>query len=307
MNIVFFCQSCGSRFEVDPRAAGKKGRCRRCGQLARIPRAEEIASMSAIAVPAADAAARRPAPPPLRSDSPATSIGAWLKDGISQVGLAPLSEVHRPAVRPALAPALDLEADSKPYALARPIAERGGSPRILDNGAVRLWRREVGLLQKVFRWLNESAYFVSIPFVMILLIGAAVKSRPLALFGATFVVVLNVGRLAAGVVNLALVPLRDGLSARKLKHPARRVAEPIATIAAVFLGFTFIPWLSADRPADGNLGDRLRESATGLQKEIEGEVEKVIDKAERVDVKGIKAEARRRLDGLSGDTPRDGP
>ena len=263
--------------------------------------------MSAIAVPVADAAARRPARPPVPSGSPAPSIGAWLKEGISQVGLAPLSEVHRPPVPRALAPAIDLEADSKPYALARPIADRGGAPRLVDNGVVRLWRREVGLLQKIFRWLNESAYFVSIPFVMILLVGAAIKSRPLALFGATFVVVLNFGRLAAGVVNLVLVPLRDGLNARKLKNPARRVAEPIATIAAVFLGFTFIPWLAGDRPAGGDLGDRLRKSATGLEKDIQGEVEKVIDKAEQVDVKAIKAEARRRLEGVSGDTPRDGP
>jgi len=28
MNIVFFSESCGARFEVDPRMAGKKGHCR---------------------------------------------------------------------------------------------------------------------------------------------------------------------------------------------------------------------------------------------------------------------------------------
>ena len=39
MNIVFFCQSCGARFEVDPRMAGKKGHCKKCGQFMSIPRA----------------------------------------------------------------------------------------------------------------------------------------------------------------------------------------------------------------------------------------------------------------------------
>ena len=48
MNIVFFCQSCGSRFEVDPRAAGKQGRCKKCGQRMTVPKAEEIASMAAM-------------------------------------------------------------------------------------------------------------------------------------------------------------------------------------------------------------------------------------------------------------------
>ena len=48
MGIVFFCQSCGARFEVDPRMAGKAGRCKKCGQQMEIPRAEQIASMAAM-------------------------------------------------------------------------------------------------------------------------------------------------------------------------------------------------------------------------------------------------------------------
>ncbi len=46
MAIVFFCQSCGARFEVDPRLAGKRGHCKKCGQLMTIPRAEELSSMA---------------------------------------------------------------------------------------------------------------------------------------------------------------------------------------------------------------------------------------------------------------------
>ena len=48
MGIVFFCQSCGARFEVDPRMAGKTGRCKKCGQTMSIPRAEQIASIAAM-------------------------------------------------------------------------------------------------------------------------------------------------------------------------------------------------------------------------------------------------------------------
>ena len=33
MSIVFFSQSCGARFEVEARMAGKRGRCKKCGQL----------------------------------------------------------------------------------------------------------------------------------------------------------------------------------------------------------------------------------------------------------------------------------
>ena len=46
--IVFFCQSCGARFEVDPRFAGKRGHCKKCGQVMTIPRAEQLSSMMAM-------------------------------------------------------------------------------------------------------------------------------------------------------------------------------------------------------------------------------------------------------------------
>jgi hypothetical protein len=175
-----------------------------------------------------------------------------------------------------------------------------GPVRIQDNLALRLWRRELGGLQKVFRWLNESAYFVSIPFLMILLFGTAVKNRHLALFGATFVVLLNLGRLVAGAANMGLVPLRDGFSPRKYPKPVRRVVEPILTIALVVLGFTFIPWLSGGRPARGNLTDRIRAGATELEKEIKGEVGAVIDKARRIDVEKLGKQAQDQLKKLGG-------
>ena len=158
----------------------------------------------------------------------------------------------------------------------------------------------LGDVQKVFRWLNESAYFVSIPFLMVLLVGTAVKSRPLALLGATFVVLLNLGRLAAGAVALALVPLRDGLNTRKLRKPVRRVVEPILTIGLVVLGFTFIPWLAAGRSEGGNLAQRLRSGAESLESDIEGEVDLVVKKAGKIDVEKLA----RRPSKSSRDSPR---
>ena len=75
-------------------------------------------------------------------------------------------------------------------------------------------------IQKIFRWLNESAYLVSIPFVIILLFGIAVKAYSIAIFGATFVVLLNIGRIVAGVANLAVIPLRDGFNMQEVQETA---------------------------------------------------------------------------------------
>ena len=123
MGIVFFCQSCGARFEVDPRMAGKKGHCKKCGQYMAIPRAEEIASMAAMPALAmagagavAGPASRPAAAGPRRSGPGSARIPvkrAWRRSR---------STGCRPAARSPPCSPLDDADDSKPYALANPSA-----------------------------------------------------------------------------------------------------------------------------------------------------------------------------------------
>jgi hypothetical protein len=102
------------------------------------------------------------------------------------------------------------------------------------------------------------------------------------------VVLLNIGRLVAGVANLAVVPLRDGVNPVKMKKPAWRVAEPALTIVAVVLAFTFIPWLSGRQSTKGRIADRIRSGAQDLKKEMKGEVGRVVD----VDQLGTQAQEK---------------
>ncbi len=218
MGLVFFCQSCGARFEVNPRMAGRGGRCKKCGQQMTIPRAEAIASMSgmpalAMAGVGAGVAAGRGAD----GAAAGSSISSWLKAGLSQAGLAPITIDRMPAGyrRPTKPSPLDDAEDSKPYVLAQPVRDPRGRATQQANAALNLWRRQLGGIQKVFRKISQAAYLVSVPFLMILLLGVALKNRPMALLGATAVVLLNVGRLVAGAANLAVVPLRDGVNATR--------------------------------------------------------------------------------------------
>ena len=98
MNIVFFCQSCGSRFEVPSASAGKKGRCKGCGQMMTVPKAQELASMvamPALAPEAVGAGFRAGAGPKLAPVKPAARDAnagkslAWLAAAVSNVALAP--------------------------------------------------------------------------------------------------------------------------------------------------------------------------------------------------------------------------
>jgi hypothetical protein len=169
MGIVFFCQNCGARFDIDARLAGKKARCKPCGQGLSIPRPDEL------------------------------------------VSTASTSAVDTVSIRPDTA------------GPARGGASAGARPR--------------------FRTLEERAYLVSIPFLVIFLFSTAVKNQPMAVFGAAFVVLLNLGRLVAVVAGLAGLRWRDGLNVNELQKPAQRVAEPALLILLVILAFTFIPWL----------------------------------------------------------------
>ena len=219
------------------------------------------------------------------------SMGDWLKMSISKIGLAPASMAAIP--KKTFAPsALDDAADSKPYVLATPDRKerhgRGGSPNVV----VATWRHEMGVIQRIFRWLNESAYLVSIPFVIILLFGIAVKAYSIAIFGATFVVLLNIGRIVAGAANLVFVPLRDGFNVKKYKKPLRRVIEPVVTIALVVLAFTFIPWLSTGKKSEGSITDRIKSTAESLEQEIQGQVGKVTEKAKGVDLNKLGEQAQ---------------
>ena len=241
MGIVFFCQSCGARFEVDRGMAGKKGRCKQCGQAMTIPRAEEIASMVAMPAMAAVAVGAGVASDAGAGDG--SSIGSWLKEGsISKVALAPLTVNRVPLFKRKPDPLDDAE-DSKPYVLAKPPIENRGPVRVQDHVVVRVWRRQLGGIQKVFRTINETLYLVSTPFIMIFLFGIAVRSQHMAWFGAAAVVLLNIGRLVSGAVNLAVVPFRDGLDLSKMKKPLGRVLGPAFMICLVACAFTFIPWL----------------------------------------------------------------
>ncbi len=158
---------------------------------------------------------------------------------------------------------------------------------------------------------------------MILIVGAVVGSRPVALFGATVVVLLNVGRLAAGVANLAVVPFRDGINFQKMKKPLGRVIEPVVTIGLVVLAFIFIPWLSSAQAAKGSIADRIRSGARTLKKDMKGEVDKVVDvdklgaqaqetlkelgdKVKDIDVNKLGAPAQEKLKEL-GSSSRGGP
>src|SRR5262245_60712040 len=125
MAIVFFCQSCGARFDVPDRMSGRTGRCNKCGQTMAVPQATELASMAAAPAVAAKAAAKAAAvaapPRPKAAPAPVASRA----EAESDISLKPITEEDIPIVRrvfKAKDPLDDDLGDSKPYAVNAPVA-----------------------------------------------------------------------------------------------------------------------------------------------------------------------------------------
>jgi hypothetical protein len=278
MGIVFFCQSCGARFEVDPRMAGKRGHCKKCGQVMAIPRAEEIASMAAIpalAMAGVGAGLSSGEGRPAGADG-SSSVGSWLQAGLSNAVLAPITVDRMPLGqrKPTKPSPLDDAEDSKPYVLAQPLPKERGAVRSQDHVVLRVWRGQLGGIQRILRWVNETAYLISVPFIMMLLVGTMARNRPMALLGAAVVVLLNIGRLVTAGASLTVVPFRDGLKWKKLKKPLRRLAEPAMTIGLVVLAFLFIPFLSTGKTSTKGVAGKINAGLEALEKRSLGEVEK---------------------------------
>jgi DNA-directed RNA polymerase subunit RPC12/RpoP len=258
MSIVFFCQGCGSRFDIDPRMAGKQGRCKKCGARMTVPKG------------------------PVREPVPvgAGAGSGWLAEvAPSQVGLAPLTIDRQPGLKRTSMFAEDDLADSKPYLLAQPERRSGGRPVSQVSGLKIFWRQRLGFVEKIFRSINQTAYLISVPFLMILLLGIMVRSHPLSNLGAIVVVLLNITRLVTGFFNLVVIPFRDGINFKRLKKPIRRVVEPAITVGLVGLAFAFIPWLSKSDTSDGTFSGQLRAGVREIERKFEDAKEKATDKA----------------------------
>jgi predicted Zn finger-like uncharacterized protein len=290
--IHFHCPACGSRFAVDEGLAGRIGRCKSCGERFTVP------AVSAASKPPVDRAARgasgthgglRLTPLAAASRSSVTPVTGrptnWIDAVTSQVGLAPISVEKMTPLR-GKPSGLDEPSADGPYALASapslPAVEAaGGRPA---GRVTRGYRHGMLSLQRLFRWLNETAYLLSVPFLMCMLLGLATESHSLLILGAWAVVLLNLGRIAAGLANLVVIPFRESLLRGVLflippltfvylaRHwstvhrPVKRIVGPVVTIGLVALGLAVEPWLGGESGRDGAAHARTDSASAGREK-----------------------------------------
>jgi predicted Zn finger-like uncharacterized protein len=287
------CPGCGAKFSVDERFAGRQARCKKCGTSIHIPSAG-IADPSRNLVSSQVSIGART---PQSAMSAATPLGnrrpdTWIDAITSHVGLAPISAERLTPIRPILPSALADEAPSGPYRVAAaPDLPALDAASGRAAGAITVaYRHQVGNLLKVFRWLNQTAYLISVPFIMVFLFGVITKSHGFTALGATVVILLNATRLVTGLGNLVVIPFRDSplqgiiflippLSLiylvqhwPKVKKPVLRVIGPVGTVGIIVLTFAFTPWLrGGDKPE--SIKEELRDGVKAVKETIREELD----------------------------------
>jgi len=218
----------------------------------------------------------------------------WLEAVNSQVALAPISMDNLRGLGNKPSP-MDEPSIPGPYKLATApslpavFAQRGKAAGAVTRG----YRGAMGKVEKLFRWINQSAYLVSVPFLVLLLLGMFIGSNSLMGLGATAVIVLNIGRIVAGVANLAVIPFRESpiqgifflippitffymyQNWHKVHQPVKRIVGPILTIALVAAAFVAEPWIRGEGKAKGSIKNQVKSGVGSLKKEMQGQIGKV--------------------------------
>jgi hypothetical protein len=312
--IEFSCEKCGYPFHhVEPQFAGKLGRCKHCGHVMQIP--------SPTSIPSAGQFHLKPLEPePEPGSAPAVEAAhrpvhhePIEEPHIELVPLVPEDDParkqhHAPEVEQALREEALLEEDSRPYQINGEYIPPPGFRRESRPAGwvVRAWRGSVGGLLKILRWVNDSAYLISIPFVALLLFGFVAEKMWLFHLGAVGIVLANLGKLVADVTYVVVKPFKEsplhGIGFlfplytiyymytrwKQMKPAFVRLLGSCAPILLVILAYAALPEVNPKIKGNEPVKERLRGSVEEIEEEIKsdvGQVGKKIEDEERQLVK----------------------
>ena len=172
------------------------------------------------------------------------------------------------------------------------------------------WRAGVASVLKLFRWVDTWAYLISIPFLILMILGIAAENRSFIHMGAVVVVLANYGRFWADLFAFFVRPYKDGplhglaflfppymlyyLATRwdQMKKIVRRIAMSCIPIIAVVLIYAFDPSANPEVKTVKGLSARLEAGKHQLDREIAGELkdlEKKFDKPREPKARASKA------------------
>jgi DNA-directed RNA polymerase subunit RPC12/RpoP len=321
--LMFSCEHCGKRFQVDESAQGKRGRCKDCGHVMRIPHAG--AAKVEHAHVAGEARAHSPEspfrlspaePPPGRHHEIAAPHHEPVRPSHQGEPRHPYGEPDTefelivdqaelaaaiPAPPEVLRGIREIEEFKKDPSGYKIVGDRGGRFFSFFGGGgdrpaswlyVR-WRAGITGILKVLRFIDDWAYLISVPFLVLVLFAIVTSSRGLVHAGAVVVVLVNYGRFWADFIAFFVRPFQDGpiqglaflfppytvyyLFAHwgRMKPILRRMLTSCIPIVLVILAYAFLPSVNPEFKDVHGVRARLKIGAEVLEKDIRGGLKQI--------------------------------
>jgi hypothetical protein len=155
------------------------------------------------------------------------------------------------------------------------------------------WRAGVTGILKILRFIDDWAYLISVPFIVLVLFAIVTSSRGLVHAGAVVVVLVNYGRFWADLIAFFVRPFKDGpiqglaflfppytvyyLFAHwdRMKPILRRMLTSCIPIVLVILAYAFLPSINPAVKDVQDVGARLQIGTEVLEKDIQGGLEQI--------------------------------
>ncbi len=291
--IAFSCRRCATRFKVPDSLAGKKARCRKCGQSLQVPQAPAaVASVAATGLFRMGAVQPDQPPSPRATQQESKSHGRSAAPASLRLAPIPSLDDLKPVAK---REKLWEDDDGVEYELEKAVdapAAKAARQFPQPHGSLFWGRGGIAEILLIgLRKISDYAYLVSIPFLLLMLLAIILKQRELAVIAAVIVILLNIARL--GIDGFALItlafkkgPLQGVLffippftfyylskRGKVMKEALGRFLSPALPIIGVVLLFIFVPWLRGSEDIqEATIRDRLRSDLRTVKENIETEI-----------------------------------
>jgi hypothetical protein len=167
------------------------------------------------------------------------------------------------------------------------------------------WRRGVGLILKGLRFIDDWAYLISIPFLILMIFGVAIAHRGLVHTGAVVVVLANYGRFWTDLLALFVRPFKEGpihgllflfppyglyfigKHWDKFRSTFRRLLTSCIPIALVILAYAFIPSIDPEIQSARTIPEKIRRAEQEVVKEAREGLHEASEKLRSLEEKGL--------------------
>ncbi len=148
------------------------------------------------------------------------------------------------------------------------------------------WKGAITRVLKLLRWIDNWAYLISVPFLVLLVFAIVVSNRALVHLGAVVVVLVNYGRFWTDLLALFVRPFKEGplhglaflfppyglyyLATRwtQVKPTLWRLVTSCIPIVLVVLAYAFLPSVNPGVENVQGVGAKIEAGGKELVKEI---------------------------------------